>query len=371
MAAPPVWVHTGFAQRIVFGAGAVSRLPEVLRATGARRWLLVTTAGRLASDDGARLVRTLGRSVASTFDEVRPHVPTTAVEAAVRQARRDAVDGVVSFGGGSCCDLGKAVCFFLEQESGAPGASYVDRPAVAHVAVPTTYSGAELTPFFGMTDETARAKSGAGGPTIAPLAAVYDPDLTLGTPARVSAETGMNCVAHGVEVAYSPARTPEAEAIGLACVAAAADALPRVVADPGDRAARADMLAAAALGGRALQNATMGVHHGLSQLLGGRTGIPHGLANAIVLPHAMRFNEPAVPGEMARIGAALGDEADPAGAAARLVERLGLPMQLRDCGVEEEDLDAVARLAGGSPNVRNNPRPVGEDDARAILDAAY
>jgi alcohol dehydrogenase class IV len=368
--APPAWIHTGFAQRIVFGAGAVGRLPEVLRATGARRWLLVTTEGRLASDDGARVVRTLGRAVASTFAEVRSHVPTTAVEAAVRQARRDAVDGVVSFGGGSCCDLGKAVCFFLEQESGAPGASYVDRPAIAHVAVPTTYSGAELTPFFGMTDEAARAKTGAGGPTIAPLAAVYDPDLTAGTPPRVRAETGMNCLAHGVEVAYSPARTAEAEAIGLACVATAAAALPRVVDDP-DGQARADMLAAAALGGRALQNATMGVHHGLSQLLGGRTGIPHGLANALVLPHAMRFNSPAVPDELARIGAALGDAGDPAGAAARLVQRLGLPTRLRDCGVEEEDLDAVARLAGGNVNVRANPRPVGEDDARAILEAAF
>ena len=369
--APPTWTHTGYAQRLVFGAGAASRLPEVLRATGARRWLLVTTAGRLASEDGIRLVRTLGRAVVSTFDEVRSHVPTTAVEAAVRQARRDAIDGVVSFGGGSCCDLGKAVCFFLEQESGAPGASWVDRPAIAHVAVPTTYSGAELTPHFGMTDEAARAKTGAGGPTIAPLAAVYDPELTVGTPARVSAETGMNCIAHGVEVAYSPARTPEAEAVALACVAAAAAALPRVVEDPTDREARTEMLAAAALGGRALQNGTIGVHHGLSQLLGGRTGIAHGLANAIVLPHAMRFNEPAVPDELRAIGAALGDAEDPAGAAAHLVERLALPSRLRDGGVEEEDLDAVARLAGGHRGVQANPRPVTEDDARAILAAAY
>jgi alcohol dehydrogenase class IV len=90
-----------------------------------------------------------------------------------------------------------------------------------------------------------------------------------------------------------------------------------------------------------------------------------------VLPHANRFYEPAVPDELARIGAALGDAGDPSGAAARLVERLGLPTRLRDCGVEAEDLDAVARLAGGSPNVRNNPRPVGEDDARAILEAAF
>src|SRR6267143_344564 len=138
------WTHTGFAQRIHFGAGIVRDVASVVREVGGRRAKLVTTAGR--------------------------------------------ADAVVSFGGGSCADLGKAVCFFTEQEAGTPGASYVDRPALPHVSIPTTYSGAELTPFFGMTDETSKRKTGAGGPTIAPIAAIYDPELTLSTPARVSAE---------------------------------------------------------------------------------------------------------------------------------------------------------------------------------------
>src|SRR5204863_306211 len=110
-------------------------------------------------------------------------------------------------GGGSCMDLGKAVSYFLEQEAGTPGASYTDRPALLHVAVPTTYSGAELTPFFGVTDERTRAKSGGGGPTTAPVAVVYDPVLTLSTPARVSAETAMNALAHCVEVTYAARRS--------------------------------------------------------------------------------------------------------------------------------------------------------------------
>src|SRR4029077_19342704 len=96
--------------------------------------------------------------------------------------------------------------------------------------------------------------------------------------------------AHGIESAYSPNRTPEAEAIALACVRAIAAALPAVVDDPFDIDARTRMLQGAMLGGRCLQNASMGVHHGLAQLLGGRTGIPHGLANAVILPHAVRFN---------------------------------------------------------------------------------
>jgi maleylacetate reductase len=305
------------------------------------------------------------------FDGAQPHVPTSVVEAAVAAARQERIDGIVSFGGGSCADLGKAVCWFLEREAGTPGASYVDRPVVAHVSVPTTYSGAELTPFFGMTDALARRKSGGGGPTIAPIAAVYDPVLTLDTPAQVSAETGMNALAHGVECAYSPARTPEAEAIALACIRTIVAALPDVVDDPFDIDARTRMLQGAMLGGRCLQNAAMGVHHGLAQLVGGRTGMPHGLANALLLSHALRFNTEAVPDEVARIGEALGDPDDAPGAVDRLRERIGLPANLADCGVTLEDLDAVVRMTAGNANIGHNPRPVSDDDARAILAAAY
>lgn len=364
-------VHTGFAQRLVFGPQTVDELPTVVKDVGARRVLVVTTANRAASDAGQRLVQRLGKAVRCVFDGATTHVPTSAVEAAVSAARSADIDGVVSFGGGSCADLGKAVCWFLEREAGTPGSSFVDRPAVAHVSIPTTYSGAEVTPFFGMTDVAARRKTGAGGPTIAPLAAIYDPVLTLEMPARVSAETGMNALAHGIECAYSPHRTPEAEALALACIRTIVTALPDVIDDPYDIDARTRMLAGAMLAGRSLQNATMGVQHGLAQLLGGRTGIAHGLANALLLSHALRFNAEEVPDEAARIGDALGDPDDPAAAVDRLRERLGLPGSLADCGVTLDDLDAVARMSSGSPSVQANPRPVSEDDARAILAAAY
>lgn len=367
---PTTWVHTGYAQQLHFGAGAVDRLGDVLRALGARRAMLITTAGRFQSDDGARVRRAMGRILASSFAEALAHVPTSVVRDAGLEARRDAIDAVVSFGGGSCADLAKAVCYFDEQESGTPGASYADRPSLVHVSVPTTYSGAELTPFFGMTDPQTRQKQGAGGPTIAPLAAVYDPELTLATPARVSAETGMNALAHCVEAAWSPTRTPEAEAIALAGAHRIYTALPRVVDRPDDLAARTDMLQGAVLGGRCLQNGSMGVHHGLAQLVGGRTGIPHGLANAMILPHAIRFNADAVPTAIAGLSLSMGVP-DPAAAVTDLVARLGLPSGLGECGVDEEDLDAVARMAPSNGNVANNPRPVSEEDARAILAAAY
>ena len=369
------WTHTSGAQRIHFGIDAIDRVAEVVKEINGRRVLLITTAGRRESPAGERLVSRLGRLLVSVYSETRSHVPTTAVQAALRQAGGDGADCVVSFGGGSCADLGKAVCFFTEQQAGLPGTSFLDRPALPHIAIPTTYSGAELTGVFGMTDEATRRKQGAGGPTTAPVAAIYDPVVTLDTPPRVSAETGMNALAHGVECAYSPRRTPEAEAIALACVTRVAQSLPAVVDQPGDLRARVAMLEGAALGGRCLQNASMGVHHGLAQLVGGRTGIPHGLANAIILAHAMRFNAEAAPDELARIGAALGaglgGPDDPAGAVDRLRARLGLPARLSDCGMTDDDLDAVTRMAPSSPAVAANVRPVTEDDARAILEAAF
>jgi maleylacetate reductase len=365
------WTHTALAQQIVFGSGSLDRLSELVRGIGGRKALLVTTEGRLASADGERVVAGLGRALASTFAEVESHVPVPLVQQAVLQSRRDAVDLVVSFGGGSCADLGKAVCYFLEQEAGMPGASHLDRPLVPHLSIPTTYSGAELTPFFGMTDPATRQKQGAGGPTSAPVVAVYDPLLTVSTPPRVSAETGMNALAHCVEAAWSPFRTPEAEAIALAGAAAIGQALPAVVADPADLDARTAMLAGACLAGRCLLNAGMGVHHGLSQLVGGRTGIPHGLANAILLSHAVRFNGEVAAEAVGRIGAALGDPDDAAGAVDRLRAGLGLPGRLSEVGVDAADLDAVARLSQSNHNVARNPRPVSEADALGILQAAW
>lgn len=368
---PAAWTHTALAQQIAFGVGTLDRLPDLVRMVGARKVLLVTTEGRLGSPDGDRVVALLGRSLASTFSEVESHVPVPLVQQAVLQARRDAIDLVVSFGGGSCADLGKAVCYFLEQEAGMPGSSHLDRPLVPHLSIPTTYSGAELTPFFGMTDPATRQKQGAGGPTSSPVVAIYDPVLTLSTPARVSAETDMNALAHCVEAAWSPFRTPEAEAIALAGASAIYSALPAVVADPADVDARTAMLAGACLAGRCLLNASMGVHHGLSQLVGGRTGIPHGLANAILLAHSVRFNADAVPDAVGRIGAALGDASDGSGAVDRFRAGLGLPGRLSEAGVAEADLAAVARLSQSNHNVARNPRPVSEADALAILQAAW
>jgi maleylacetate reductase len=352
------WDHAAAAQQIRFGTGRAAETARVVRDLGGRRVLLVTSSGRLDADDGRRLVQTLGSALVSTYAGARPHVPTDTVQEALRQGRRDGVDTVVSFGGGSCADLGKAVCYFTEQEQGTPGSSHLDRPALPHVAIPTTYSGAALTPSFGMTDQRTRRKAGAAGPTVAPVVAIYDPLVTVSMPARLSAETGMSALAHCIECVCSATRTPEAEAIALAGIARIAKALPAVVEHPTDVDVRERMLAGAIFGGRCLQNASTGVHHALVQVLGGRTGISDGLVSAVLLPHAIRARRDVPPEDIAQIGRALGDASDAAGAVETLLRQLRLPGRLSDCGVEDEDIEVVARLAEST-------------EARTILEAAF
>jgi alcohol dehydrogenase class IV len=130
------------------------------------------------------------------------------------------------------------------------------------------------------------------------------------------------------------------------------------------------MLAGAALAGRCLQNAGMGIHHGLAQMIGGRSGIPHGRANAVILSKAVAFNELAAPEAIRKIGEAMGDPGDAAGAIDRLRERLGLPAGLAKAGVSDEDIAAVAQLASQNGNVRNNVRPASPEEIQALLESA-
>lgn len=367
----PQWQHTAHAQRIRFGAGCLGELPDLVKQLGVRRVMLVASERRAGGDDGQRLCRLLGRTLASTFAGVLPHVPAAAVQAAFAQARRDNVDAVVSLGGGAAIDTAKAVCYFTEQQAGTPAVSFHDRPAIAHVAVPTAYSGAESTGTFAMTDDRSRTTGEAGSATLVPVAVFYDPLATLDLSGRTSAATAITALAHCVEAAWSPRRSPEAEALALAGATRIVGAVTRVDDDPADVDARATLLEGAALASRAMANAAMGAHHGLAQLLGGRTAIPHGVAHAALLAHTMRFNADVVPDAMARLATAIGAEGDPADAVAGLVARLRLPASLSGLRVVAEDLEAVARLSQSHPAVQRNVRPVGEADALAILRDAW
>jgi maleylacetate reductase len=366
------WTHVSYAQQLRFGCRAVEDAGRMIDQLGARRAMLITTPRGHDSGAGRRLTQSLGAALVSVFDGARAHVPESAVRSAHERLRNERIDAVVSLGGGSCSDLGKAVCYFAEQASGEPGKSCFDRPVIPHLAVPTTYSGAEVTPFFGMMDEAARRKSGFASPTVAPAAVLYDPEVTLDLPPRPSAETGMNALAHCVEAAWAPTRTIEADVIALAGAGQIHHWLPRVVEHPHDIEARTAMLGGSMLAGRCLQNASMGVHHGLAQMVGARTGISHGLANAVILAHAVRFNADAIPQVIARLAAAFGrSDGDAAAAIDALRARLGLPARLSECGVTAENIEVIARLSPASPTIARNPKRVREEDARAILAAAF
>jgi maleylacetate reductase len=313
---------------------------EVLREAGIAHPLLVTSP-RWTS---------LGLRAEKTFDGVGHHVPASSVEAAKEAA--EGCDGLVAVGGGSAIDTGKAVSAAL------------DLPLVS---IPTTYSGAEWTTGYGILDEEARVKRGGGGAHLAGI--VYDEELTLSLPRAESGGTAMNALAHCAEALYVQGRNPDADREALAGATLIADALPAVLAEPDNRAARHDLLDGAMHAGAALAGAGLGLGHALAQALGARFGIAHGAANALCLPAALRFNEPVAHAEIARFAEAIGAEDAPA----RVEElaRLGGYERLRDLSVPEDELDAAAEAAVIRPGARMNPRPATAEQAAELLHSIW
>ena len=314
-------------------------LPEyegLLAELGIERPLLVTTPRWTE----------LGLRADAVFDGVRAHVPSDTVEAASRAAER--ADGLVALGGGSAIDTAKAV----SASTGLPVAS-----------VPTTYSGAEWTRGYGVRDEASRTKGGGGGARVEGI--LYEPELTLGLPPAESGGTALNALAHSAEALYVDGRNAEADEEALAGAELISRALPAVLADGQDRGARHELLEGAMHAGAALAGAGLGLGHAIAQALGGRFGIPHGAANAIVLPAALRFNEPVAGAEIARFAAAMG-VADAAARAEELAHLAGF-RRLRDLGVPEDELDEAAAAAVVRPGARVNPRRATADEVAELL----
>jgi len=332
-----------------FGAGALTELGEVLAEAGIGRALLV------ASRRGAATAGAL--PVVGVYDGVQPHVPVETVREASALAAELEVDGLVGLGGGSAIDTCKAVV--VELASSAPG-----RPVARVVAVPTTYAGAEWTPGFGMLLEPGR-KGGGRDERSAPIAAVYDPELTLDLPLEATVGTSMNALAHCAEAYYHPDTKPRAARHADTGATAIGHALPLVVARPREIYARTRLLEGAMRAALALAESGLCLGHAMAQALGGRYGLPQGSMNALCLPAALRFNAEAVPDEVARFAAALGVDDAP-----RRVEelaRLGGFERLRDLGVPEDELDDVAVAIVARPGAKANPRPATPEDVTGLL----
>ena len=263
-------------------------------------------------------------------------VPSDRIDEIAGRARQ--ADGLLAAGGGSAIDLGKAI----SSVTGLP-----------LVSVPTTYSGAEWTQFFGVRDPQRHMVGGGGGAHLAGI--VYEPKLTLELPRAESGGTALNALAHCAEALYVAGKSPAGDEQALAGASLIGEALPPVLERGDDLEVRTTLLRGAMHAGAALAAAGLGLGHAMAQAVGGRYGIPHGAANALCLPPALRFNEPVAAAEIGRFADALGTT----DAAARCEElsRLAGYERLRDLGVLENELDEVAVATAVRPGALANPRP--------------
>lgn len=267
-------------------------------------------------------------------------------------AAADGADALLAIGGGSTIDLAKAISV----ETGLPV-----------VSVPTTYSGAEWTPTFGIRDPGRRMRGGGGGGLLAGI--VYEPELTLGLPRPETVGTSMNALAHTAEALYVKGRNDEGDREALGGAELIGEWLPQVVESPEDPEARRRLLEGAMHAGAALASAGLGLGHAMAQALGGRFGLPHGAMNALTLPLALRFNEPVAAAEIARFAGALRTD-DPVARTQELA-RLGGYQRLRDQGVPENELDEVAEAAASRPGAKANPRPATPSQISELLRSTY
>ncbi len=274
-------------------------------------------------------------------------VPTDRIADAVAEAA--GADVLVALGGGSTIDTAKAV----SSETSLP-----------LVSVPTTYSGAEWTRFYGVRDPDRRMRGGGGGAH--PVGIVYEPELTLELPVAETVGTALNALAHCAEALYVKEHNAEADRHALEGARLISTWLPPVVAGDGDLLeGRSGLMRGACEAGAALGGSMLGLGHALAQALGGRYGISHGAMNALCLPPALRFNAEVAPEAIGRFGEALGTD-DPARRVEELAQLAGFS-RLRDFGVPAEELDEVAEAAVGRAGARSNPRQATAAEAAELL----
>lgn len=375
---------------VVFRDGAAADLGAIAGARLGPRVLFVTDPGlrKLGLCDGAIASLEAAGAEVTLYDRIEPDPTLAILDEATEAGRAAAVTGVVGFGGGSSLDIAKVAALLLG--SGEPldeawGVGNARGPRLPLVLVPTTAgTGSEVTPVSILT-VSAVEKRGVSSPVILPDLALLDPSLTVGLPGAITAATGVDAMVHAIEAyaSASPNNNPQSRMLAREALRLLGANIETAYTTPGDVAARGAMLYGSMLAGQAFANSPVAAVHALAYPIGSGFHIPHGLSNALVLPHVLRFNAPEAHATYAEIAPdafpALAETADSAArcdafiaALEALAARLDLPPRLRDVQIPESALEGMARDAMLQQRLLvNNPRPVTEADALAIYRAAW
>jgi alcohol dehydrogenase class IV len=357
--------------KILFGVGALELLGKETRALG-RRALLVTGRSAMAqAGTTARCMSILAAAgvEAATFEEVAPEPDVTTVDRCREAVRRYGAEVVIGLGGGSAIDAAKAAAGLAREDD--PTRAFhqgrkITRRGLPHIAVPSTSgTGAEMTNNAVISDRERNYKASIRDESLVPTVALVDPQVTVSSPPRVTAISGIDALVQAVESYLSRFATPMTEAISLRAGEEMVRALPAVVRRGDDLELRTAAAWASAMAGLALTNARLGVIHGIAHPVGVRFNVPHGLACGVLLPAALEFNREAVPEKYAALARLFGG--DPAGYARGLLTACGLPARLTEYRLDPAVFETIAGEALPSGSTKANPRPVTRDDVIAML----
>jgi alcohol dehydrogenase class IV len=377
------------APSVIFGAGSIAQIGDIAAMRLGSQVLLVTDAGLVKAGLIEPALAALGKAgiAAEVYDKVVADPPEAIVLGAVDRARAFGARAVIGLGGGSSLDVAKLVSLLLksgEELGEIYGVGITKGPRLPLLLAPTTAgTGSEVTPISIVTTG-AHEKKGVVSPHLIPDIALLDPDLTLGLPPHVTAATGVDAMVHAIEAFTSTSanNNPVSRALAGEALRLLGRNIRQAVHHGSDREARAAMLLGSMLAGQAFANSPVAAVHALAYPIVGHFGVPHGLSNALVLPHVLRFNASAAADAYAELAPHVFPRLAELSGATRvqafvdaLVElsaAIGLQPRLRDVGIPA---DAVPRMAEDAMRqtrlLVNNPRPVTLEDARAIYEAAW
>jgi alcohol dehydrogenase class IV len=377
---------------VIFGVGVLSEVGQAARRQGAAHVLVVSDQGVGEAGWTGEVLGHLAEAGVSAqlWDRLTPNPKDHEVAAGCAAYLAGGCDVLVAVGGGSCIDAAKAIAVLAtqpNQESARGIADYagvgkVTGPLPPTVMVPTTGgSGSDVSQFCVVTDTVRRLKVTIGARALVPDISVTDPRALTTVPHDITAYTAIDVLSHAIESYVSLAASFLTDTHALTAIRGACEHLLPALERPGDLRPREGLARASLQAGLAFSNALLGATHAISHQLGGLTDLPHGLLNAVLLPHVMEFNAAVATSRLADVAGAMGlrtglmtphEAADAAIQTVRaFAGKAGLPATLREIGVECSQLDRVARGALHDAYIVTNPRPVGEADVRAICQAAW